>query len=174
MSPLLGYVTASDLRIAGRLRHWAPPRWFGLAMLAATRFGDGWGWAGLAGVLAAGGPRGRAALAVGLAAAALSIAAFTVLKHAIQRPRPCEWQPHPLFHVEPPDRFSFPSGHTMAACAAGSVLALFFPALAPAWGLLALAIGISRVVLGLHYVSDVLAGAILGTLIGVSTFGVLR
>src|SRR6185436_13364019 len=144
------------------------------AMLVATRFGDGWGWAGLAVVLATGGPRGRAALAVGLVAAALSIAAFTVLKHSIQRPRPCEWGPHPLFHVEPPDRFSFPSGHTMAAAAAGAVLALFFPASAPACVLLALAIGASRVVLGLHYVSDVLAGAALGTLIGVSTFVVLR
>jgi len=84
----------------------------------------------------------------------------------IQRPRPCEIEPHPLFNVRPPDRFSFPSGHTMAAFAVSTVLALHFPALAPALGVVALSIGASRVVLGLHYVSDVVAGALLGTLFG--------
>jgi undecaprenyl-diphosphatase len=170
MSALLDYVSASDLRIAGRVRHWSPPRWFALAMLAATRFGDGWGWAALVPVLAVSGARARAALLTGLTAAAVAIAAFTVLKHACKRPRPCELGPHPLFHVRPPDRFSFPSGHTMAACAAGAVLALHFPPWAPFCALLALSIGTSRVVLGLHYVSDVLAGALLGTLIGAGTF----
>ena len=168
MHALLSYVSTSDLRIAGRVRHWAPPRWFCLAMVAATRFGDGWGWAALVPVLAAAGQPGRRALAAGLTSAAASIVAFTVLKHAFKRPRPCELGPHPLFHVRPPDRFSFPSGHTMAASAACAVLALQFEAFAPLCALLVLAIATSRVVLGLHYVSDVLAGAILGIGIGVA------
>ena len=166
MNALLSYVSASDLRIAGRVRHWSPPRWFCRAMLAATRFGDGWGWAALVPVLASAGATGRAALETGFAAAVLAVAAFTVLKRAIQRPRPCEIEPHPLFHVLPPDRFSFPSGHTMVAFAVNTVLALHFPVLAPALGLVAFSIGASRVVLGLHYVSDVVAGALLGTLFG--------
>src|SRR5688572_470630 len=98
MNALLSYVSASDLRIAGRVRHWSPPRWFCLAMLAATRFGDGWGWAALVPALATAGARGRAALGIGFAAGALAVAAFTVLKRAIQRPRPCEIEPHPLFN----------------------------------------------------------------------------
>jgi undecaprenyl-diphosphatase len=163
---LLAYVTTSDRRLAGRVRGWAPPRWFCRAMIAATRFGDGWGWAALVPVLAAAGPEARAALRAGLAAAAVSIAAFTALKHVFQRPRPCEVEPHPLFHVRPPDRFSFPSGHTMAAFAACTVLALQFPVLAPLCGLLAGAIAVSRVVLGLHYVSDVVVGALLGSVVG--------
>jgi undecaprenyl-diphosphatase len=166
MNALLSYVSASDLRIADRMRHWSPPRWLCLAMLAATRFGDGWGWAALVPALASAGAVGRAALGIGLAAAALALAAFMVLKRAIQRPRPCETEPHPLFNVRPPDRFSFPSGHTMSAFAVSTVLAIHFPALAPALGVVALGIGASRVVLGLHYVSDVVAGALLGTLIG--------
>jgi undecaprenyl-diphosphatase len=170
VKPLFAYVSHSDLRIAGRVRHWYPPRWFCRTMVAATRFGDGWGWAALALVLGGSGADGRAALVAGLIAAAVSIAGFTVLKHVFKRPRPCELGPHPLFHVEPPDRFSFPSGHTMAAASAGAVLALYFPPLAPLFALLALAIATSRVVLGLHYVSDVVVGAILGTLIGVLTF----
>jgi undecaprenyl-diphosphatase len=139
-------------------------------MVAATRFGDGWGWAALAPVLGAGGVTGRAALLAGLLAAAVSMAGFTVLKHVFKRPRPCELAPHPQFHVEPPDRFSFPSGHTMTACAVSSVLALQFPPAAPILGLLAASIGTSRVVLGLHYTSDVLAGAVLGASIGIVTF----
>ena len=173
MNPLISYVSHSDLRIAGRVRHWYPPRWFCRTMVAATRFGDGWGWAVVAPILAAAGASGRAALVAGLIAAAVSIAAFTVLKHGIKRPRPCELGPHPLFHIEPPDRFSFPSGHTMAASSTAAVLGLHFPPLAPLFALLALAIGTSRVVLGLHYVSDVLAGAVLGTLVGVATVMVL-
>jgi undecaprenyl-diphosphatase len=50
------------------------------------------------------------------------------------------------------------------------VLALFFPFLAPALALLAVAIGASRVVLGLHFPSDVWAGAALGTLIGAGAY----
>jgi undecaprenyl-diphosphatase len=172
-SALLGYVSASDLRIAVRVRHWAPPRWFCRGMVAATRFGDGWGWAALVPLLAAGGERGRAALVAGLSAAAVAIIAFTVLKHACQRPRPCDVEPHPFFDVRPPDRFSFPSGHTMTACAACTVLALHFSPLAPVCALLALAIGTSRVVLGLHYLSDVVAGAVLGSLIGAGAWRAL-
>jgi undecaprenyl-diphosphatase len=170
MHALLTYVSASDARLAGRLRGWMPPRWFCLAMVAATRFGDGWGWAALVPVLAVGGDPGRATLRAGLAATAVSIGAFTLLKHAFQRPRPCALDPHPLFDVHAPDRFSFPSGHTMVAFSAVTVLVLQFPLLAPALGLLAVAIGASRVVLGLHYVSDVVVGALLGTALGAGAF----
>lgn len=173
MNPLIAYVSHSDLRIAGRVRHWYPPRWFCRTMVAATRFGDGWGWAALAPVLGAGGATGRAALVTGLIAAAVSIAAFTILKHVFKRPRPCELGPHPLFHVEPSDRFSFPSGHTMTACAVCVVLGSQFPPAAPIFGLLAVSIGTSRVVLGLHYASDVLAGAVLGASIGIVAFNAL-
>jgi hypothetical protein len=74
MNGLLSYLSASDVRIAGRVRHWLPPRWFCLAMVGATRFGDGWGWVALAPVLAAAGEPGRLALLIGAAAAALASA----------------------------------------------------------------------------------------------------
>jgi undecaprenyl-diphosphatase len=53
------------------------------------------------------------------------------------------------------------------------VLALEWPSLAPALGLLAGGIGASRVILGLHYVSDVAAGALLGLVIGGAVGGLL-
>ena len=165
MNALLGTVDASDQRLAERVRAWTPPRWFRMWMIAATRFGDGSGWAAIGVGVMAYGPRGRAAAAA-TAAALLASATFMAIKRSCRRRRPCDVAPHPLFHVHPPDAFSFPSGHTMNAFAIATVLALRFPALSPGLLLLAASIGASRVVLGLHFASDAWAGAVLGALLG--------
>lgn len=170
MNALLTYVVHSDDRVAGRVFAWAPPRWFRVWMVWATRLADGWLWLCLAGVLfATGGPRVRG-LAEAAVAAAGTNALLVVLKRRFRRPRPCEVRRHPSFaHVRPPDAFSFPSGHSMNACAVCTVLALHLPILAPALAVLAASVAASRVVLGMHYVSDVLAGSALGTLVGLAT-----
>jgi len=62
----------------------------------------------------------------------------------------------------PLDKFSFPSGHTLHAVGFALILAHHFPALAPAVFGFALLVAVSRPVLGLHYPSDVLAGAAIG------------
>jgi undecaprenyl-diphosphatase len=134
-------------------------------MVAATRFGDGPGWAAVGVGLMAAGPPGQAA-AAGTVAALLASATFMAMKRRFRRRRPCDLAPYPLFHVRPPDTLSFPSGHTMNAFAIATVLALLFPALSPGLVLLAASIGASRVVLGLHFASDVWAGAALGALMG--------
>jgi len=166
VTPILGSVNAADHRVSDRVRAWMPPRWFQVWMLAATRFGDGPGWivVGL-GLLVAGHP-GRAAGVAGTAAAVVASLTFMAVKPRFRRQRPCDLAPHPLFHVRPPDAFSFPSGHTMNAFAIATVLALRFPALSPGLLLLAASVGASRVVLGLHFASDVWAGAVLGSVIG--------
>jgi undecaprenyl-diphosphatase len=143
-------------------------------MVAATRFGDGPGWAAVGVGLVAAGSHGRAAAAAATVAALAASGVFMALKRRFRRPRPCDVAPHPLFDVRPPDAFSFPSGHTMNACAIATVLALSFPPLLPALAFLAASIGASRVVLGLHYPSDVGAGAMLGVLIGAGAFAALR
>ena len=85
------------------------------------------------------------------------------LKRAFDRPRPPVADPavHPLVAV--PHDHSMPSGHASTAFAAAVAVGLVHPRLR--WPLLALAtlIAISRVWLGVHYLSDVLAGAALGT-----------
>jgi len=171
LSPLLGSVDAADLRLSDRLRTWTPPRWFQIWMIAATRFGDGGGWIAVGLGLVAAGPPAPAAAAAASVAALVASAVFMAMKRRFRRRRPCDLAPHPLFHVRPPDAFSFPSGHTMNAFAIATVLALRFPALAPGLLLLAASIGSSRVVLGLHFASDVWAGAVLGALIGGLTAG---
>src|SRR5690242_21087279 len=113
-------------------QRWEPPRWVRLWMLAATRAGDGWLWYAL-GILVAlfGGPDRPRALAASVTSAGCAIALFHRVKRLVDRPRPCTLEPHAWSYVLPPDRFSFPSGHTMTAFSVTVPLMLFYPALLP-------------------------------------------
>src|SRR6266550_4532316 len=136
-------------------------------MLAATRLGDGWIWYGLGLMLLAhGGPQRFSAVGAAGAAAVLGIFVFKALKRLSQRPRPCQIEPHCWSKVLPPDQFSFPSGHTMTACSIALVISYFYPSLEFALVFLALNIAVSRIVLGMHFLSDVLAGIVLGVALG--------
>ena len=122
----------------------------------------------LVGVATGRGLRGTVALAVltWLAAFAADSAAFGV-KDLVQRPRPFEAHPqiHPLYVVH---SSSFPAGHAATAFAGATLLSYVAPRAAPALFALALAIGFSRVYVGVHYPSDILAGAAIGTSIGLA------
>lgn len=97
---------------------------------------------------------------------ALGVAVYKLLKRACVRERP--FIAHATIDpaMPPLDRYSFPSGHTLHAVSFALQASVHFPQLA--WVLipLALTIAASRVVLGLHYPTDVLAGAILGASLG--------
>ena len=76
-----------------------------------------------------------------------------------------------IARAPPLDEFSFPSGHTLHAVSFGIVAAGWFPVLALPLALFAVLVAMSRVVLGLHYPSDVLAGAALGAALGLGSRG---
>lgn len=92
----------------------------------------------------------------------LGLAAYKWLKAKIGRPRPCARHTLIRATVPPLDQYSFPSGHTLHAVAFSIVAVFNYPRLG--WLLLpfTLLVALSRLVLGLHYPSDVLAGALLG------------
>ena len=94
-----------------------------------------------------------------LATLVISHLLVQMMKRTIGRGRPsrvCD-----LAAIREPDRFSFPSGHATASLAVALSYGVTFPLLAVPLVLLALLVGYSRVRLGVHYPSDVLAGQLL-------------
>ncbi|MDX2295531.1 MULTISPECIES: phosphatase PAP2 family protein [Streptomyces] len=117
--------------------------------------------AGLA--LVPGRPR-RAAVA-GAGAIALASATANLLgKRLVRRPRPDREAARVVVgrHVPMPESASFPSGHTASAVAFATAAGVVLPPVAVPLGLLASAVGYSRVHTGVHYPGDVAAGAVLG------------
>jgi len=121
---------------------------------------------GLAALIAVGAVLRRRALWVAgllaLAAAGAALAVAAVVAHVVDRPRP--FVAHPEIHAflghgaDP----GFPSDHATAAFAIAGVLVIRLGWAAAPVLLAALALSIARVVVGVHYPSDVLAGALLG------------
>lgn len=150
-----------------RLNRWRAPRWIRYWMIAATRLGDGWLWYGLGAILLIlGGPQRFSAVGAAGAAGLVGVLVFKILKLLSQRSRPCQLEPHCWSRVLPPDKFSFPSGHTMTAFSIALVVSYFYPSLEGPLFFLAASIAVSRIVLGMHFLSDVLAGIVLGVGLG--------
>ena len=129
----------------------------------ASRAGDGVLWYALIGLLAlAGGASGRRA-ALGCAVAGIvGLLIYRALKGVLVRERPFITHRSIVCAGQPLDRFSFPSGHTLHAVSFTLVIAGHLPAIGLLLVPVALLIALSRVVLGLHYPSDVAAGALIG------------
>lgn len=126
-----------------------------------SRLGDGWLYV-LVGVwswLVLGWEQGY--FSVLLLAYAIERPVYYVLKNSLRRDRPF----HALAiknQVKPSDQFSFPSGHTSAAFLFATVTVGFVPVLLLPLFMFACLVGGSRIVLGVHYPTDVLVGAALG------------
>jgi undecaprenyl-diphosphatase len=107
-----------------------------------------------------------AAVAAAAATAGASLA-VTPLKELFERARPPLADPGLAALVAIPENASFPSGHSATAFAAATAVAILCPRLRPVVLALALAVAVSRVYLRVHFPLDVLAGGLLGAVIGV-------
>lgn len=128
-----------------------------------SRLGDGVFWYALVLALALfGGADGwRAALhmaVVGIVAASL----YRILKRWTRRSRPFRSHAGIVAHIAPLDEYSFPSGHTLHAVSFSLVALAWFPQLQALLVPLTVLIALSRVVLGLHYPSDVIVASLIG------------
>ncbi len=161
---LVRVLESGDRHIMLRVNRWPAPRWIRVWVLCATRGGDGYLWYALGAlVLAFGGEERFLAFAAAAMAVASGIGLFLWLKKRIGRKRPCAIEPVCWHSLLPPDQFSFPSGHTITAFAMATALTHFYPGLAIGLWVCAASVAASRVLLGMHFVSDVVAGAILGS-----------
>lgn len=133
----------------------------------ASRLGDGPVWYALIAVLPLlyGRTAVRAAVLMALTGA-VGLVLYTLLKRTLVRERPFMTHANIDLAMAPLDRYSFPSGHTLHAVCFTVQASAHYPALG--WVLIPLTLLIagSRTVLGLHYPTDVLAGALIGLALG--------
>lgn len=171
---LRGFIEARDHALMRTVHRWPAPHWLRLWMVAATRGGDGWVWFLLGLLLAVfGGREGLHTAARSGLAGGCGVGLFLALKRAAGRRRPCALEPHCWSTLLPPDQFSFPSGHTITAFAVSLPVIQQYPDAAAGLYFLSASIAFSRILLGMHFLSDVVAGAILGAGLGLAACTVL-
>jgi undecaprenyl-diphosphatase len=140
---------------------------------ALSWLGDGIFWYALMLALLVADARGAALPVLHMAfVGAVCVCCYKMVKRSTVRHRPFEANPLVLAGAAVLDRFSFPSGHTLHAVGFSLVACSYYPGLELVLWPFTLLTAVSRVALGLHYPSDVLAGGALGALIAGASFAV--
>jgi len=99
---------------------------------------------------------------------------YYVLKNSLKRLRPCDLTPSMHSLIAAADKFSFPSGHTSAAFCLCVMTSLLFGGVSAVLFIWAAAVGLSRVIVGVHFPGDIVAGALLGSVVAMGTASTLN
>jgi len=163
-SRFLQRLVAADLaavHLLTRATNRAPAR---LLAIVLSKLGNGWIYLILAPVVwfGLGGARSLHVLALGGVCAALLHVLYPIIKRRIGRPRPFHVDPRLPSLLKTLDEHSFPSGHAMTLTGVLVPVVLAWPASTLSAAVLILSMGWSRIAVGHHYPTDVVAGALLG------------
>jgi undecaprenyl-diphosphatase len=164
LGALVGRVVAWDLALLRYLASRTLPRAASLPLIFLVRIGDGWIWVVVAVSLYWALPlvQVKTVVAHCLVAIAMSLSLYWPVKLLVRRTRPHESGLGITARVPPLDKFSFPSGHTMNNLAVALTLSQYVAHTTALAVGLPLVLGALRILFGVHFLSDITGGAILG------------
>lgn len=166
----------ADINLCAMLNGLSRNRHVRTLFRAVSRLGDGVIWYSMMALLPVIGGYDGLVISLHMMLTALAgLLIYKVTKHCSGRERPYVRHAGQVACEMPPlDQYSFPSGHTLHAVSFTLVMCSYFPSML--WVLLpfTVLVALSRMILGLHYPSDVLAGALIGGVLALLSFNVLE
>jgi undecaprenyl-diphosphatase len=161
---LAARVLAWDLALLRWLVALTLPSALNRLLIVFVRVGDGWIWLVILASLLWALPLATVKIVVAhcLTALAISLVFYWPVKLLVRRSRPHHLDLGVTAKVPPLDKYSFPSGHTMNNLAVALTLSLYVPSILPFALALPLLLGMLRILYGVHFLSDITGGALLG------------
>ena len=175
MNAFLGRADRFELSVCLKINWLSRFRPVSTLFRVVSRLGDGVIWYTLMALFAVlCGPDGLVAMLHVGVTSAVGVWLYSTLKNRLVRPRPFVSHGEIVARIAPLDQYSFPSGHTLHAVLFTTMFAAYVPA---TWAFLlpfAVLVALSRVVLGLHYPSDVIVGAAIGLALATLSMGLIE